>query len=131
MPDASIVFDHVHLISEDPRSAASWYQDKLGGKIIASSETLGAPQFVVAFQGATLIIRGKRTGEELGAKQGLQWGTDHFGFRVDGDFDEYCAGLKKRGVTFTVDPVDFSPKIRIAFIEAPGGVSIEFLQRKG
>jgi hypothetical protein len=29
MPDASIVFDHVHLISEDPRSAASWYQDKL------------------------------------------------------------------------------------------------------
>jgi hypothetical protein len=27
--------------------------------------------------------------------------------------------------------VDFSPSVRIAFIEAPDGVSIELLQRKG
>jgi hypothetical protein len=29
-----------------------------------------------------------------------------------------------------MDPVDFTPDIRIAFIEAPDNVSIELLQRK-
>jgi hypothetical protein len=34
-------------------------------------------------------------------------------------------GTKKNGVKFTIDPVDFSPTVRIAFIEAPDGVSID------
>jgi catechol 2,3-dioxygenase-like lactoylglutathione lyase family enzyme len=131
MTDASIVFDHVHLISEDPQSTASWYADKLGGKIVSSNEVRGAPQVLVAFEGATIIVRGQRPGEQSGRKQGLQWGTDHFAFHVHGDFDGFCAELKKNGVTFTIDPVDFSPSVRIAFIEAPDGVSIELLQRKG
>jgi hypothetical protein len=32
-------------------------------------------------------------------------------------------------VKFTVEPVQFNPKTRIAFIEAPDGVSIELLRR--
>lgn len=127
---STIVFDHVHLISEDPRSAAEWYADKLGGRIIGSAEIRGAPQVIVAFEGATIIVRGQRTGEEAAGKPGLQWGTDHFGFSVKGDFDGFCDDLKKNGVTFTLDPVDFGPTVRIAFIEAPDNVSIELLQRK-
>ncbi len=34
MPDANILFDHVHFISEKPRAAAAWYVDKLGGEIV-------------------------------------------------------------------------------------------------
>ena len=34
MDNTSIIFDHVHIISEDPESAATWYIEKLGGKII-------------------------------------------------------------------------------------------------
>ena len=127
---STIVFDHVHLISEDPRSAAEWYADKLGGRIIGSAEIRGAPQVIVAFEGATIIVRGQRTGEEAAGKPGLEWGTDHFGFSVKGDFDGFCDDLKKNGVTFTLDPVDFTPTVRIAFIEAPDNVSIELLQRK-
>ncbi len=127
---STIVFDHVHLISEDPRSAAEWYADKLGGRIIGSAEIRGAPQVIVAFEGATIIVRGQRTGEEAAGKPGLEWGTDHFGFSVKGDFDGFCDDLKKNGVTFTLDPVDFGPTVRIAFIEAPDNVSIELLQRK-
>jgi len=26
-------FDHVHIISEEPESAVTWYVEKLGGKI--------------------------------------------------------------------------------------------------
>jgi len=130
MDNTNIVFDHVHIISEDPESAASWYAEKLDGKIINSQEVRGAPQVVVAFGDTTIIIRGRRPGEQVATKHGLEWGTDHFGFRVEGDFDGYCDNLKEKGVTFSLDPVDFAPTIRIAFIDAPDGVSIELLQRK-
>lgn len=130
MGRSGIVFDHVHLVSEDPESAASWYEDKLGGKVAGSGQAGGSLTVRVAFEGATIIIRGQRANEQLGKKPGLQWGTDHFGFRMSGDFDSYCNDLKSKGVKFTMDPVDFTPDIRIAFIEAPDNVSIELLQRK-
>ena len=130
MGEAGIVFDHVHLISADPQAAASWYMDKLGGKIVGQSDTGGARQFLVAFDGATLIVRGQREREQASTKSSLHWGTDHFGFRVKGDFDEFCGELKKRGVEFTLDPVDFTPSVRIAFITGPDNVNIELLQRK-
>jgi len=130
MDHANIVFDHVHLISEDPESAAAWYVEKLAGKIIRSQEMGGAPQVVVAFGETFVIIRGRRPDEKAVAKQGMAWGTDHFGFRVEGDFDGYCDDLKEKDVTFSLDPVDFSLDVRIAFINAPDGVSIELLQRK-
>ena len=131
MGNATVIFDHVHLISKDPKSAASWYEEKLGGRVVNTSEVRGAPSIVVAFKGATVIIRGQRTGEEVNDKTGVEYGTDHFGLRIEGDFDGFCEDLKKNGVKFTVDPMDFTPTVRIAFIEAPDGVSIELLQRKG
>jgi lactoylglutathione lyase len=129
--DNVIQLDHLHLISEDPQSAASWYAEKLGGKIIMSYEVLGAPQILITLGGMTFIIRGGRPKEQPSKKQQLEWGLDHFGFKVSGDFDGFCDELKKKGVPFTMDPVDFSPGLRIAFIQAPDGVSIELLQREG
>lgn len=131
MRETNIVFDHVHLISKNPQKTADWYAENLRGKIVGTSEVRGAPQIIIAFKGATIIVRGQRTREQVGEKGGLQWGTDHFGFSVNGDFDGFCGRLKKKGVKFTIDPVDFGPTVRIAFIEAPDGVSIELLQRKG
>ena len=131
MSNPNMVFDHVHLVSKDPKSSAAWYEEKLGGRVVNSSEVRGAPSIVVSFKGATIIIRGQRPGEQVKEKNGIEWGTDHFGFRVDGDFDGFCGDLKKNGVKFTVDPMDFGPTARIAFIEAPDGVSIELVHRKG
>jgi catechol 2,3-dioxygenase-like lactoylglutathione lyase family enzyme len=131
MDSINVIFDHVHLVSQDPQTSAAWFEEKLGGRVVNRSEIRGAPSIVVAFKGATVIIRGLRTGEQAQEKNGTEWGTDHFGFRVDGDFDEFCEDLKKNGVKFTLDPVDFGPAMRIAFIEAPDGVSIELVHRKG
>lgn len=130
METGRIVFDHVHLISENTAATADWYVDMLGGNIKARMEVGGAPQVVVAFDGASLIIRGQRDGETAAHREGLNWGTDHFGFSVADDFDDYCETLKRKGVKFTLEPVDFGPNLRIAFIEAPDGVSIELLKRK-
>ena len=128
MGDAKIAFDHVHLVSKDPHATASWYVEKLGGEINRSYEFGGAPQIHVAFDGATIIVRGQRIGEEACDKQGPTWGTDHFGFYVHGDFDAYCSLLKSKGIVFTRGPENFRAIYRLAFIEAPDGVSIELLQ---
>jgi len=130
MPDTSLAFDHVHLVAKDPQATADWYVDKLGGKIARSLDVKGAPQIYVSFGGFIVIVRGQRPAEMAEEKPGLQWGVDHFGVRVKGDFDGFCEGLRKKGVTFGLDPTDFNPTTRIAFIDAPDGVSVELLNRK-
>ena len=130
MTERTIFFDHIHLISSDPHAAAHWYSEKLGGTIVSTAEVRGAPQVLLEFEGATIIIRGKRTGEEPVERQGLQRGIDHFGFNVRGDLDSYCNELKRKGVVFTIDPMKFGANLRIAFLQAPDGVIIELLQRQ-
>ena len=130
MSQASLGFDHVHLVAKDPRATARWYVDKLGGEIVRDIEVRGAPQVYVSFNGFIVIVRGQRPTETVQSKENLQWGVDHFGLRVKGDFDGFCSGLKGKGVTFSLEPTDFNPTTRIAFINAPDGVSIELLDRK-
>jgi catechol 2,3-dioxygenase-like lactoylglutathione lyase family enzyme len=129
MTERIIFFDHIHLVSSDPLATARWYVEKLGGTITSTAEVRGVPQAVLDFEGAIIIIRGQRTGEEPMPRQGLQWGIDHFGFNVRGDLDAYCNELKRKGVVFTVNPMDFGPNLRIAFLQAPDGVIIELLKR--
>jgi catechol 2,3-dioxygenase-like lactoylglutathione lyase family enzyme len=130
MPEATVGFDHVHLVAKDAHATAKWYVDKLGGEVRKSLEVKGAPQIYVSFNGFIVIVRGQRPGETANAKSGLEWGVDHFGLRIKGDFDGFCAGLKKKGVAFSLEPTDFNMTTRIAFIEAPDGVSVELLDRK-
>jgi catechol 2,3-dioxygenase-like lactoylglutathione lyase family enzyme len=130
MPAPSLAFDHVHVVSRDPHAAAGWYADKLGGEIVRNADVKGAPQIYVSFGGAMVIVRGQRPAEAAADRPGLQWGVDHFGLRVHGDFDGFCTGLRSKGVAFSMDPTDINPTTRIAFIEAPDGVSVELLNRK-
>ena len=130
MATASLSFDHVHLVAKDPQATATWYVEKLGGKIARSAEVRGALQVYVTLGGFIVIVRGQRPQETANDKPGLEWGVDHFGVRVQGDFDEFCGELRGKGVTFSLEPRDFNPTTRIAFINAPDGVSIELLNRK-
>jgi lactoylglutathione lyase len=130
MSDASISFDHVHLISKDPSVAANWYVEKFGGKIVNTMTVKGAPQVYMALGGTMILIRGQRPGEQAAGKPDASWGIDHFGLQVKGDFDAFCAALKGKGVPFTMDPTDSGPTARIAFIKAPDDVVIELILRK-
>ena len=140
MSNVHIVFDHVHLISKNPEAAAQWYADMLGGTITRRAEVRGAPQIAVRFEGATLLVRGQRPGEQPGDKNPLhtfenfvshdQWGTDHFGFTVVGNLNEFCTAIKEKGGTFAVEPYEFVPGTRIAYLAGPDGVSIELVESK-
>lgn len=127
---AEVRFDHVHLVAQDPVRTAQWYADNLEGKIWKNVEVRGAPQVYVQFGDAYIIVRGQRPAESVNGKAGLEWGIDHFGVRIHGDFDAFCARLKKNGVGFSMEPTNFNESTRIAFIDAPDGVSVELLNRK-
>jgi lactoylglutathione lyase len=137
-----IAFDHIHLISPDPKAAAQWYREIFGGEIAAEQPNLrGAPQIDVRVGGMTIVIRGQRPGELPTAAKPMQhfdgysshdkWGTDHFGFTYRGDLRAFCALLKQKGVRMAVEPWEFKPGLVLCYVAAPDGVSIELIQVAG
>lgn len=141
MSDAKIVFDHIHIVSDDPETSANWYRDVLGGEITHSAELRGAQQFRISFDGIHVLVRGQRPGEAPVDNPGSRKfadgylhapvkGADHFGFNLDGDLNEYCDSLRAKGATFSVGPHEFVPGVHIAYVEAPDDVQIEFVQVK-
>jgi catechol 2,3-dioxygenase-like lactoylglutathione lyase family enzyme len=140
MNESTVVFEHIHIISQDPKASAAWYADILGGEIKGEYEVRGAPQISVAFNGISILIRGQRSGEAPRDPDKVQhyadfishnqWGTDHFGFQIKESLDDFCDRIRGKGATFSVEPYDFVPGVRIAYLEAPDGVSIELVQAK-
>ncbi len=132
-------FDQVHIITMEPHKTAQWYVEKLGAEITADTMVRGAPQIAVSLGGMNLMVRGKRAGEKPVKPNTFNdygdysshnhWGSDHIGFAYDGDLKAYCSELAAKGVTFSAPPKDNPAGIRLCFIEAPDGVSIELLER--
>ncbi len=136
-----LAFDHIHLISRDPKAAADWYREMFGGEVTALQENLrGAPQIDVRVCGMTIVIRGRRPGEQPAETNPMQhfdgysshdeWGTDHFGFTYRGDLRAFCAKLKQKGARMAVEPWEFKPGLVLCYVAAPDGVSIEIIQAK-
>ena len=131
-------FDHIHIVSDAPEEAARWYEKMFGAKIVGEQTLREAPQINVQVAGITVLIRGRRPGEDPSTIAPMQdfgdysshnhWGTDHFGFIYRGDLKAYCEELRGRGAEFTVEPWEFSPGGLICYVAAPDGVSIEIVQ---
>src|ERR1700722_14418329 len=113
MSNPAFKFDHVHIISENPRAAAQWYVEMLGATIAADTVARGAPQIFVDLGGMPILIRGRRPGEDPAPARPIlpysdfsshnAWGTDHFGFMYQGDLEALVAELKRKGVAFPVE----------------------------
>ena len=124
----SISFDHMHLRSPDPEGTAAFYEKMLGATVKRSMQQ-GKPRIDLELGGANIFIApvvddGKTASAPTSPYQGL----DHFGLSVKG-IDEVCKDLKAKGCEFTMEPTTVRPGVRIAFIRAPQGVSIELLER--
>jgi lactoylglutathione lyase len=138
MSNPAFKFDHVHIISENPRAAAQWYVDMLGATVAKDSVARGAPQIFVELGGTTILIRGRRPGEEPAPARPIRpyadfsshnaWGTDHFGFMYAGDLTAFCGELRAKGVQFPVELKQGVGGSRLCYIAAPDGVSIELME---
>ena len=138
MSNPAFKFDHVHIISENPKASADWYVEMFGATIAADTLARGAPQIFVDLGGMTILIRGRRPGETPAASRPIQpyadfsshnaWGTDHFGFMYQGDLALFRDELRAKGVTFPVELKQGVGDSLLCYVAAPDGVSIELMQ---
>jgi catechol 2,3-dioxygenase-like lactoylglutathione lyase family enzyme len=123
----SFAFDHIHLRSRDPEATAAWFARMLGAQVLRSAPQ-GQPRIDLKLGGQDIFIA--QTDDSVGpAPRSPHHGLDHFGLRV-ADLDAAAAALKAQGVTFTMEPREARPGVRIAFIEGPDAVCIELLERR-
>jgi lactoylglutathione lyase len=124
----SIAWDHIHLRTKDPEGTAQWYERMLGAEVIRSMQQ-GKPRIDLKLGGANIFIAPVVDGDGVSAPPTTPYqGLDHFGLLVTG-IDAIAADLKAKGVEFTREPITARPGVRICFIRAPDGVSIELLER--
>ena len=138
MANPAFSFDHVHIISENPRASAEWYVEMFGARIARDTVARGAPQIFVELGGMTILIRGRRPGEEPASARPIRpyadfsshnaWGTDHFGFMYQGDLAAFCAELQAKGATFPVELKKGVGGNLLCYVQAPDGVSIELME---
>jgi catechol 2,3-dioxygenase-like lactoylglutathione lyase family enzyme len=122
-------FDHLHLFCSDVDATERWFVEGLGATLVERRHARGVRVSELQLGGAQLLIRGAREGEQLASAGARRFGTDHFGLRVV-DLDATVAELRRRGVLIEVEPWDFGPTLRIAFIKGPDDVRIELVQTK-
>lgn len=138
MSNPAFIFDHVHIISRDPHASAKWYVDMFGATIVADTMARGAPQIFVELGGKTILIRGRRPGEDPADTRPIrpyidfsshnEWGVDHFGFLYRGDLEAFVAELRSKGVTFPVELKKGVDGSLLCYVSAPDNVSIELMQ---
>ncbi len=120
-------FDHVHVLSLNPMATEKWFVEGLGAQLVERRDSRGIPATVIRLGGVQILIRGLRDNETRVPATVRQFGTDHFGLRV-ADVDATVEELRGRGVTIEVEPWDFGPNLRIAFIKGPDDIRIELVQ---
>lgn len=138
MSNPAFIFDHIHIISRNPQASAAWYVEMFGATITDDTTAYGAPQIFMELGGKIIIIRGQRAGEAptdttaISSFDGFsghnEWGTDHFGFLYRGDLTEFCAELRRKGVTFPVELKRGLNGSLLCYVSAPDNVSIELME---
>ena len=126
--NARISWDHIHLRTPNPEGMAEWFEKMLGAEVKRSMQQ-GKPRIDLKLGGANIFIAPVETGDGVNAAPTTPYrGLDHFGLSVSG-IDAIAADLKAKGVEFTREPTTVRPGVRVAFLRAPEGVSIELLDR--
>ena len=125
---ATFTWDHIHLRTANPDAMAEWFEKMLGAEVKRSMQQ-GKERIDLKVGGANIFIAPVAEDEKVNAAPAIPYrGLDHFGLAVSG-IDEIAAELKAKGVEFTKEPTTVRPGVRICFIKAPEGVSIELLDR--
>jgi catechol 2,3-dioxygenase-like lactoylglutathione lyase family enzyme len=125
---AKYTWDHIHLRTKDPEGMATWFERMLGAEAVRSMQQ-GAPRIDLKLGGANIFIAPVKDGDGTNVPPTIPYrGLDHFGLSVTG-IDAIAKDLKAKGVEFTREPTTVRPGVRVCFIKAPEGVSIELLDR--
>jgi lactoylglutathione lyase len=125
---AKFTYDHIHLRSPNPEATAAFYERMFGAEVIRTLQQ-GKPRIDLKMGGANVFIAEVLPGAKVNPlPQTPYQGLDHFGLSVK-EIDALVAELQAKGSHFTMEPTTIRPRVRIAFLRGPEGVSIELLER--
>jgi catechol 2,3-dioxygenase-like lactoylglutathione lyase family enzyme len=112
---------HVGLVSPDPAATLAWFASTFGGTAAKWRGRDG-----IRYGGVWLFAT-KGSGEPSAGHS-----IDHIGFRP-ANVDASVAAMKGKNVKVTTEPrpltLPSGAAMRLAFVESPGGVRIELVQR--
>jgi lactoylglutathione lyase len=125
---ATFTYDHIHLRSPNPEATAAYYQRMFGAEVLRTPQD-GKTRIDLKLGGCNIFIAPVTAGDGVNPPPTTPYqGLDHFGLSVSG-IDAVVAELKAKGAVFTREPTTVRPGVRVAFLRAPEGVSIELLDR--
>ena len=107
-------------------AAGRFYETMFGAEIVASTGANGLPRCNMRLGDQVILI--STVGDQVdrkGTGPHSSLGLDHIGLRVD-DMDAAVAELEAKGATFSMPPRG-NGAVRIAFVDAPDGVSVELV----
>ena len=114
-------FDHVHLLSQNPRNTAEFYQKIFGAKKVNEMELSNGRIIInLNLSGVTMLI-------STPVGNNAQTGLMHFGIRTD-NLEEAVKELKANDIKFAQEITEVNPEFKISFLVAPEDVSIELQQ---
>jgi catechol 2,3-dioxygenase-like lactoylglutathione lyase family enzyme len=114
---------HIGLVTADPAASLAWFAGTFGGKVTKADGNVDG----INYGGVWLVAT--RGSSEPSAGHAI----DHIGFRPV-NVDNSVTTLKAKNVKVTTEPrplvLPSGTAMRLAFIEGPGGVRIELVQRE-
>ena len=121
-------YDHIHLRSRDPMGTAQYYEKMFGAKILESVQTDGQSRIDIDINGLTIFLAKANENTPDGPTVPYV-GLDHFGLQVD-DIEKAASELKAKGAEFVAEPYQLRPGLKIAFVNVPGNIRVELLERE-
>ena len=121
-------YDHIHLRSRDPISTAQYFATMFGATVLESVQTDGQPRVDLDLNGLTIFLAKANESTPDGPLTPYV-GLDHFGLQVD-DIDQAASELKAKGAEFVAEPYQLRPGLKIAFVQVPGNIRVELLERE-
>ena len=113
---------HIGLVAPDPAAMLAWFAGTFGGKVAKFRGIDG-----ISYGGVWLFAA--KGSSEPSAGHAI----DHIGFRP-ASVDNSVAAMKAKSVKVTTEPrplvLPSGTAMRLAFVEGPGGVRIELVQRE-
>ena len=124
---STYTYDHIHLRSRDPIATAQYFATMFGATVLESIQTDGQSRVDLDLNGLTIFLAKANESTPDGPLTPYV-GLDHFGLRVD-DIDQAALELKAKGAEFVTEPYQLRPGLKIAFVQVPGNIRVELLER--
>ena len=125
--------DHIGILTNDLQRSVEFYTDVLGFSISAKMEMDGLTIIFVEKEGSKIELMGYKNVPRRPENIQLEMGdnslsiNDHITFSVD-DMEATVDELRKKNVTFDMDPIQLEGGIKMASFKDPNGLLIELVE---